>query len=147
MRTYRKVGIRLLISVLVVSILFGQREVLAQSTSRNCEAVRWPFKSAADEVKLKDLENVERPSLYSYLYFELTQKPQTRIPGLAKRLMFFLKNTELNNDRAMMLEAIEYAARIDSDTPNVFVIQDLCGIDRKAASTTSPTSSKSRKKK
>ncbi len=110
----------------------------AQSISPSCESHRWPFAQAVDQIKIQDLEKMDRVSLYSYLYFELSQPTQGRIKGLAKKLMFFLKNTELNNDRALMLEAVEFAAGLDSSSPNVLAIEELCRIDRKAASVPVP---------
>lgn len=118
----------------------------AQSVSQNCEAHRWPYSQNVSRLKVQDLEAANRVALYSYLYYELTKQPAGRIDGLAKQLMFFLKNTELNNDRALMLEAIEFAAALDTPNPTVFTLEELCRIDRRTASVRSPVSKPKKRK-
>lgn len=124
----------------------GTLQSEAQSVSQNCEAHRWPYSQNVRRLKIQDLEAANRVALYSYLYYELTKQPAGRIDGLAKQLMFFLKNTELNNDRALMLEAIEFAAGLETPNPTVFTLEELCRIDRSAASVRSPVRAQKKRK-
>lgn len=136
--------ILLVLAAFVSTIGTSQSE--AQSVSQNCEAHRWPYSQNVSRLKVQDLEAANRVALYSYLYYELTKQPAGRIDGLAKQLMFFLKNTELNNDRALMLEAVEFAAGLDTPNPTVFTLEELCRIDRRAASVRSPVRAPKKRK-
>ncbi|MBN8541838.1 MAG: hypothetical protein J0L82_15715 [Deltaproteobacteria bacterium] len=135
---FKVIQLLLFLNLLATSVISAS-PVLAQPGASTCEAHRWPYSQNVSGIRIQDLEKANRTALYSYLYFELTKEPSGRIGGLAKKLMFFLKNTELNNDRALMLAAIETAAEFDSSSPTVFNIEELCLIDRKAASVKSST--------
>lgn len=101
-------------------------KVHAQTTT-TCEVVAWPYKQRANEIKIEQLGILSREAVYSYLFFELGQERTKRSPGLAGKLLDFLRGTELNHDRAMLLEALTVATT-GAQANNVVSKQELCGL-------------------
>ena len=96
-------------------------------TAKTCEVVAWPYKQRANEIKIEQLSILSREAVYSYLFFELGQDRIKRSPGLAGKLLEFLRKTELNHDRAMFLEALTVATT-GAQVNNVVSQQEICGL-------------------
>ncbi len=106
----------------------------AAQAAMNCTAVRWPYSvEAADinNIKPFDFEKFNREYLYSYLYFEISQPPKDRIPGLAKKLFYYLKNSEVNQDKHNFVGALEWAADLDTAQPRVITTREVCNLIEK----------------
>ena len=90
-----------------------------------CRAVKWPFADDGAKLDVGRLSKIEREHLFKYLYFEISAPTTGRVPGLAAKLFFYLKNTELNEDRYQMLMALEWA--VDPSANSVPInIKDIC---------------------
>ena len=105
---------------------------LASAKNPNCSAVKWPFSKSIEELKPSSLSSLPRGFVFSYLYNELTSKPEKRVPGLAKKLFFYLSSTELNQNRLNLLQTLELTADLDVSKPTVFPITELCSFQEKA---------------
>lgn len=106
----------------------------SSGTVGNCHFTRWPYSKSAQNIKelnIKNLDQVPRDYLYIYLYFELTQTKENRVPGLAQKLFFYLKNSEGNENRQKLITAIEFASDVDSAKPNVIPAAEICELENK----------------
>lgn len=98
-------------------------------TAPPCEVIAWPYKQKAEEIKIEHLSILSREAIYSYLFFELGQPRANRMPGLAGKLLDFLRGTELNHERAMFLEALS-AATTGLQVNNTVPPKELCSLYR-----------------
>jgi hypothetical protein len=106
------------------------------NAGQDCQAVRWPFRKEPKNFEPAALEKIERLHLFAYLYFELATAPEQRIPGLAKKLFFYLVSTELNEGRGHLLEVLQSTAELDSNHPAVIQTAEICGIEARLPSST-----------
>lgn len=97
----------------------------------NCDAVRWPFSTQISQVKPAELEKIPRQFLYNYLFFEVSRAPEKRIPGLAQKLFYYLGNSELNNDMQALVEALDWAADLNTAKPRVIPEAEICSLVKK----------------
>ncbi len=103
----------------------------AAEPAQTCKAVHWPYSSDLRGATVEALNMVPRPDLYSYLYAEISTEPAKRVPGLAEKLFFYLKNTEVNEDRYQMIQALEYAADLGTAKPRIIPLKEICNLEEK----------------
>jgi hypothetical protein len=103
----------------------------ATETAQTCKAVHWPYSPDLRGVTVEALNLIPRPHLYSYLYSEISSEPVKRVPGLAEKLFFYLKNTEVNEDRYQMIQALEYAADLGTAKPRIIPLKEICNLEEK----------------
>ncbi|MFN3698552.1 MAG: hypothetical protein ACK4VO_14045 [Pseudobdellovibrio sp.] len=108
-------------------IIFFQSYSLAS----DCKAVKWPFSKNIKDVQPLSFQSIPRNHLYKYLYFEISNPTTIRVKGLASNLFFFLKNSEQNEDRYQMLQALEWAADLQTQTPRIIPISEICSMEDK----------------
>jgi hypothetical protein len=97
-----------------------------------CRAVKWPYTPAeVAKIQPADLQAIQRPHLFSYLYYELSKSPDQRTGRLARTLFRYLINTEINEGRYNLLQALEASAELDSENPQVIPLKDLCDMQDK----------------
>ena len=109
------------------------------SMANDCEAVKWPYAHKIADLEARQVDKIPRRSLYKYLYFEISSPLEVRIPGLATKLFFILKNTEVNEDKFQMLEGLEWAADLDQEKPRVISIAEICSIEDRISRTPNST--------
>jgi hypothetical protein len=97
-----------------------------------CRAVPWPYAADVSQVKPAMLKSLARPALTAYLYSELSTTVSHRTPGLAKRLLIYLVNTEQNKNKAFMFETLQMTADLETKAPTVYTLKDLCAFEEKA---------------
>ena len=88
-----------------------------------------PFATSEKNLSPQALGQVERSNLFAYLYFELGAVKSSRTPKLAEGLFFYLINTETNEPKAKLLEGIQSVADLNSPTPNIVSIEELCSYE------------------
>lgn len=120
--------------IFVVIILLSSLLNTNSALASNCKATKWPFAKTNKQLKAENLKVIPRDHLYSYLYYELSADPQTKDKKLAQQLFNFLKSTEVNNDKYQMIQALEWAADLETKKPNTISIKELCQIEAKIKS-------------
>ncbi len=116
------------------------------SFANDCRAVHWPFSKEIKSLQPLSLQAIPRDHLYKYLYNELSSVPAQRVAGLASKIFYYLKNTELNEDKYQMLMALEWASDLNTPKPRVIPISEICSIEDKINREPSSTKKVSRKK-
>ncbi|MBN8542324.1 MAG: hypothetical protein J0L82_18180 [Deltaproteobacteria bacterium] len=120
----------LLLSSLAASVVnSATANPKARKPAQQCQAVKWPFATSEKNFTPQALGQVERSNLYAYLYFELGAVKSSRTPKLAEGLFFYLINTETNEPKAKLLEGIQSVADLNSQTPNIVSIEELCNYE------------------
>ena len=118
----------------------------SEAADRKCPIAQWPYSRVVTNLKPQDLAGVPRSALYAYLYFELSASGEQRIPGLTKMLFKYLRNTELNEDRVNLIQALEFATGDDSMSVNVMSREELCSLESTMRSLPSKVRSKKEQK-
>ena len=118
----------------------------AEAADRKCPIAQWPYSRVIADLKPQDLAGVPRSALYAYLYFELSSNGEQRVPGLAKMLFKYLRNTELNEDRVNLIQALEFATGDDLMSVNVMSRTELCSLESTMRSLPSKVRSKKEQK-
>lgn len=125
---------------LFVAVLFGATAFAAkpaskkhsrrptQTKSADCDVVTWPFAKDLKSVNQNTLSQVPRDHLYAFLFGELSKPEKKRVPGLAPKLMWYLKNSEPNTNKMTMVEALELAYLGDDKKVNIIPQQQLCSM-------------------
>lgn len=111
----------------LVSLLLNANHAEAST----CKATKWPFAKTDKQLKAENLKVIPREHLYSYLYYELSADRKTQDKKLAQQLFNFLKKTEVNDDKYQMIQALEWAADLETKKPNTISIKELCYIEAK----------------
>lgn len=106
----------------------NRRPTQTQQKLDGCEIATWPFAKDLKSVNQNTLSQVPRNHLYAYLFAELSQTEKKRVPGLAPKLIWYLKNSEANANKMTMVEALEYAYLGDNQKVNVIPQQQLCSM-------------------
>jgi len=109
-----------------------------------CKAVKWPYSKNIQKVKVDDLRSIERTYLDSYLYYELSTPVDKRTAGLAKKLLIYLTKTELNESKVYFYSALLEASDVNTNSPKVLQLQDICDLYTKI--TRGPSSVKTKVK-
>ena len=113
-----------------------QNSQQSRKPAQQCQAVKWPFAVSETNFTPQAFDQVERSSLFAYLYFELGAAKGSRTPKLAERLFFYLINTEANEAKAKLLEGIQSVADLNSTTPNIVSIEELCSFEARLPNST-----------
>ena len=115
------------------------------TTASECRAVKWPFSKSINDIQPLSLQAIPRDHVVKYFYREISTPLNERISGLASKLLVYLKNTELNDDKYQMLLALEWAAELDSNKPRIIPITEICNLEKTIAR--EPSSLKKKKLK
>ena len=125
-----------------MQIIIGFFFVLLLTTTtlaNTCRAVQWPFSKEVKTIQPLSLQSISRAHVYSYLYFEIGSPAAKRIPGLAEKLFGYLKNTEINEAKFQLIQALEYAADLNTSHPRIIHINEICALLDKAQNSTKET--------
>ncbi|MBC7421723.1 MAG: hypothetical protein H7328_13420 [Bdellovibrio sp.] len=101
------------------------------SSASDCRSARWPFRGDIKSLQPIEFQAYKRAHLFEYLYNELSLAPEKRTPYLANKLFFYLKNSEINEDRYNLLMALEWAAELQLKTPRVIPLTEICALESK----------------
>lgn len=96
-----------------------------------CKSTKWPFSKNIRNLKVEQMQLLPREHLYQYLYHEISSDPKKRVQGLASKLFFYLKNTEVNEDKYSMISALEWAADLDTPRQRIISLNEICSIENK----------------
>ena len=117
------------------------------SFASDCRAAKWPYSKNIKEIQPIFFQAVKRDHLYNYFYYELATSPSNRVKGLAFKLLYYLKNTEQNEDKYQMLLALEWASDLTTSRPRVIPLSEICAIEDKINRQPSSEKKKFTKKK
>ena len=119
----RAIKLILILAIILISV----------SAQADCKAVKWSGSNNVGSLKVRDLLSIDRDELYANLYYELSHSKDERIPGLAAKLFHYLINTENNEAKYNVVQALEWAADLDKPDAPIITVKELCTLDKKAS--------------
>jgi hypothetical protein len=93
-----------------------------------CQATKWPYSSKIEKLTPQNFKIVKREFLDDYLFYELSSPVKSRVPGLASKILYYLKNTEQNEPKFYFYAALELSADLATNDPKIIPLPQICDL-------------------